>query len=348
MTLAITLQSVVNGQTQTIIKAEGGVISLGREPENSVVVDSEAVSRQHACLGSFGSQWVFWDLGSSNGSWVNGNVVTEDQKVLLRLGDVVQLANFAFRIADGAGNVPTRGVRAFGTDSSLLIFDRGDFVKEVALQTAGSQFVLGGAESDIPYGETPDSLCQLSIVQTGQDIELSVGQDGDAVYLNDEPVSGSIRLSDRDRVNVSQYCIVVNRPTTELEASTSPARFATAEAAPSELREVAAYDRYHLPKHLSGSDDDWQSETGRRHVNRGKKFIFNGEVSDAQPMRDEMHMSQAPDDARFGRGLSALHQASLGAFPSERTMAQRIAIAAGGVLLLLLFAWALSNMLASS
>lgn len=347
MTLAITLQSVVNGQTQTIIRAEGGVLSLGREPENSVVVDSDAVSRQHACIGSCGNQWVFWDLGSSNGSWVNGEVVTEDQKVLLRLGDVVQLANFAFRIADASGNVPARGVKAFGTDASLLIFDRGDFVKEVALQAAGSQFVLGGAESDIPYGESEDSLSQLSIVQTGQEVELFVGQEGDAVYVNDEAVNGSLRLSDRDRINISQYCIVVNRPTDALEASNSPARFATAGSAPSELHEIAAYDRYHLPKHLSGKDDDWQSETGRRHVNRGKKFIFTGDAA-AQPMREELQMTQAPDDARFGRGLSALHQASLGAFPSERTLVQRIAIAAGGILLLLLFAWALSNMLASS
>jgi len=349
MTTQLTLQSIIDGQSATITTIECGVLSFGREPENSVVVDSDAVSRQHACIGNVESQWVFWDLGSSNGSWINGKKIEEDQIVLLRVGDVVQLADFVFRIADSEGNVPVNGVKPLTMETSLLLFENGEFVREIQIDKIDSQFVIGGSESDVEF-EEPRGLVELTIVKTATDLELSVGVGASGVQLNGSAVAGKLSLADRDQITALNLSVVVNKPTSDLQKVSSPSRFATPEAAPSELNQVAAYDRYHLPKHLSGKDEDWQSEAGRRHVNRGKKFIFGGgdNADETRVEYDASSSAQPPKDPRFGRGLSTLHQASLGSFSSERTLAQRVAIAVSVLLLLMLFAWALSNMLASS
>ncbi len=49
------------------------VVSIGRAPENNVVLDDLLVSRRHASLRRSGDQWELVDLTSANGTYVNGN-----------------------------------------------------------------------------------------------------------------------------------------------------------------------------------------------------------------------------------------------------------------------------------
>lgn len=46
--------------------------TIGRHPDNHLVVHQDQVSRHQSVLSWNGSQWVMRDLGSRNGSWVNG------------------------------------------------------------------------------------------------------------------------------------------------------------------------------------------------------------------------------------------------------------------------------------
>jgi hypothetical protein len=53
------------------------VVTLGRLPESDVVVDDPGASRQHARIGHAGDGFVLADLGSTNGTLVNGEPVQE-------------------------------------------------------------------------------------------------------------------------------------------------------------------------------------------------------------------------------------------------------------------------------
>ncbi len=55
----------------------------------------DTVSRRHAELRVEEDCWVLRDLGSSNGTWVNGRRVIESE---VRPGDVVQLGASALRL----------------------------------------------------------------------------------------------------------------------------------------------------------------------------------------------------------------------------------------------------------
>ncbi|MCB0359207.1 MAG: FHA domain-containing protein, partial [Bdellovibrionales bacterium] len=65
------IESFSDEESSTITELSGGSITIGREPENHITVDSTAMSRRHGCIFGAGSQWVYSDVGSTNGSWVN-------------------------------------------------------------------------------------------------------------------------------------------------------------------------------------------------------------------------------------------------------------------------------------
>lgn len=61
---------------------------LGRLPDNDIVINDRRVSRHHAEVVQGGNGWMVRDRGSTNGTAVNGKLVSE---ALLRPGDIISL-----------------------------------------------------------------------------------------------------------------------------------------------------------------------------------------------------------------------------------------------------------------
>jgi adenylate cyclase len=68
----------------------GAKTTLGRHPENTVRLQDREVSKEHACVERLGTAFLLRDLGSSNGTFVNGRRVRE---LRLREGDEIVLGN---------------------------------------------------------------------------------------------------------------------------------------------------------------------------------------------------------------------------------------------------------------
>jgi tetratricopeptide (TPR) repeat protein len=65
-------------------------LTMGRGPDNDLVFPDIACSRRHAMLERQGDGWVVVDLGSGNGTLVNGN---KAKRELLRDGDEIEVGN---------------------------------------------------------------------------------------------------------------------------------------------------------------------------------------------------------------------------------------------------------------
>ena len=71
-------------------------IRIGKAEDNDLVVDDLHVSRHHACLTKEHGYWTLEDLGSTNGTFVNGaqivkKRVTPTDKIILGLGYVLDI-----------------------------------------------------------------------------------------------------------------------------------------------------------------------------------------------------------------------------------------------------------------
>ncbi|MFG2760184.1 DUF1707 and FHA domain-containing protein [Streptomyces wuyuanensis] len=71
-------------------------LRIGRDPSNGLRLSHETVSRLHAELSLRGGLWVLRDLGSTNGTTVNGRRVTGS--VVVRAGDMVSFGHMGFRL----------------------------------------------------------------------------------------------------------------------------------------------------------------------------------------------------------------------------------------------------------
>ncbi len=67
-----------------------GVIRIGRSADNDVVLADDRISRHHGQIGVRLGMLVYTDLGSTNGSYLNGRAVTE---IALGPGDMLQLGS---------------------------------------------------------------------------------------------------------------------------------------------------------------------------------------------------------------------------------------------------------------
>jgi FHA domain/Domain of unknown function (DUF1707) len=79
----------------------GRSVTVGRSPNCDCVVADASVSRRHLQLSRTDERWLLRDLGSRNGTRVNGVRVTEDAEV--RPGDQVSLGDVRYRLGRRAG-----------------------------------------------------------------------------------------------------------------------------------------------------------------------------------------------------------------------------------------------------
>ena len=87
MALDVAAFLIVDGRRT--VPLDRSIVTLGRSLDNDVVVNDTRVSRHHAQLRRRAGRYVVYDMGSSGGTQVNGDRVSE---CLLQPGDVINLA----------------------------------------------------------------------------------------------------------------------------------------------------------------------------------------------------------------------------------------------------------------
>ncbi len=75
-----------------------GGLTIGRAPENDLVIADPEVSRHHARLDVAEQVWHVVDLSSTNGTWINDDRVSRGE---IKAGDVLAFGSVRFRIMTG-------------------------------------------------------------------------------------------------------------------------------------------------------------------------------------------------------------------------------------------------------
>ena len=71
----------------------GDLTLIGRSSDNDIVLEDPYVSRSHCMIGKVLGRYIISDRGSSNGTFLNGRCVSDDDMALLGSGDEIKIGN---------------------------------------------------------------------------------------------------------------------------------------------------------------------------------------------------------------------------------------------------------------
>ncbi len=174
------------------------LVSLGRSPENNIVLTGTTASRRHALIQREGADYWLEDLGGTNGTWLNGQRLAERTRLtnddLVRIGDT----EFVFRApqpGDLAPMVPSAPPRLVGW---LARASTGEEIELSADMTG-----LGrGRDNQVIVADSQASR-RHALIQRQQDgywIEDLGGPNG--TVLNGQRIAAPTALRDNDEIEI--------------------------------------------------------------------------------------------------------------------------------------------------
>ena len=78
-----------------IVPLKSSALTIGRSPNNDLFINNAAISRHHAEVRPAGSDYCIVDLGSTSGTFVNGERLASQVPRLLHPGDVIQVGSLS-------------------------------------------------------------------------------------------------------------------------------------------------------------------------------------------------------------------------------------------------------------
>jgi pSer/pThr/pTyr-binding forkhead associated (FHA) protein len=144
---------VVSGVRSWRVPLQAERTTVGKAAENDIsIAEDPTASHLHAMLERFPAGWCVTDLGSSNGTWVNGQRIFAPQR--LRDGDEIRLGQtrLLFHDPHGQGAIETEVEDAppalTGRERDVLValcrplLDRDMFTEPSSTRTIAEQLVI--------------------------------------------------------------------------------------------------------------------------------------------------------------------------------------------------------------
>ncbi len=159
---------------------EQELTTMGRWPDNDIVLPDRLVSRHHAQIRRVGTQYFLEDRESTNGTFVNGERLTDSR--VLQDGDTLQIApRFQLRFVDSASTAPV----------ATPLFRRRLEISEMERQVT-----IGGEEVDLSAAQY--ALLHLLKTHEGKvvgrsDIVRAVWPDEDEEGVTSQAIDALVR-----------------------------------------------------------------------------------------------------------------------------------------------------------
>ncbi|MBI4194259.1 MAG: FHA domain-containing protein [Betaproteobacteria bacterium] len=159
-----------------ILSLEGSVIrevpldkervTIGRKPQNDIQIENLAVSGEHARVVTILKDSFLEDLGSTNGTLVNGNPVT---KHILQNSDVIEIGKYKLKYVVDATSVQP-GPQAPAEDMEKTMIVRGPVGARTAVPPPGA----AAPAAAVPAAATPSAAALQILNGPGAGRELAI------------------------------------------------------------------------------------------------------------------------------------------------------------------------------
>ncbi len=192
------------------VELDGDVLFLGRDARLATIVPSlqdKVVSTRHCLIRRVGRRWILEDLDSTNGTWLNGEAVTE--KTALRTGDIFTLGEGGPQVtcvAGFGGRTKEQAARgeAAATHAETKVVDPNEARTELITPVGESRPAAGrpgaGDGSAVhPFRAAGEPTVRLVRESTGEEFTAS----GQRVVLGRDPEAAQILIRADEERHVS-------------------------------------------------------------------------------------------------------------------------------------------------
>src|SRR3954462_5446940 len=131
--------------------------TIGRKRHNDIQIDNLAVSGEHAVIVTILNDSFLEDLGSTNGTVVNGNAV---KKHFLQNNDVVELGKYKLKFVGEAAP-------AAGAGGEKADFEKTMVLRPGAMKAAAAAGAAGGAQAAVAQRQAAVQAAQANAAATG-------------------------------------------------------------------------------------------------------------------------------------------------------------------------------------
>ena len=176
------------GTERTVALAEAD-ITIGRATTNDVVLSDAKASRAHARLAYSDSQWTLIDLGSANGTLVNGLPVVDrvplQQGDLIRVGESTLLFESGMAIASGPVTIDTPADLEATLADATVPYQLNDMsVARLAIRTPDGTWEVPLRQDGLTIGRQSDCDVVLNLSRVSRQ-HARIERRGDDFWLRD-------------------------------------------------------------------------------------------------------------------------------------------------------------------
>lgn len=180
--------------------------TIGRRPYNDIVIDNLAVSGEHAVIHLNGGAATLEDLGSTNGTYVNGKAI---KKQALVHDDTIEIGKYKVKFLESEGNsVPMAlsaspaaapGAEGMPTEPAPVQTLEGPRVRVLSGAAAGREMMLTKVVTTIGK----PGLSVASIIRKSHGYDLTHVEGDPVATVNGVSVDGGpILLKNRDQIEL--------------------------------------------------------------------------------------------------------------------------------------------------
>lgn len=188
-----------------------GNMTIGRRPDNDIVIENLAVSGKHAALFTAGPECVIEDLQSTNGIFINNKRVTRQH---LADGDTILIGKHVLLFQSGPANAEDSSLET--APPAVDVFSHSETPvpaprKPLHPPRQGALFILTGPNSGkrIDLTKVTTYLGKTgkpagAVIQTPQGYRLRPAEDTEIPQVNGRPISlYGVELKNGDIIEVA-------------------------------------------------------------------------------------------------------------------------------------------------
>ena len=194
------------GEKATEIVLDKDVITIGRASDNDIVLADVRVSRHHARLTREGNHFRLTDLKSSNGTWINGRRIAEED---IAPGTSFAIGASTLTLSVDGEDTTLSGLKiAAGATMSMDLVGDALPLRAQRLQLDRPVVTLGRDGScDVVLDSPVVSRLHAQIRKVDADFEVFDLKSTNGTFVNGEPVEIKRRLQPGDEIRIGSFKI---------------------------------------------------------------------------------------------------------------------------------------------